>query len=47
MINGCLDKNSISTKIKDGGHFIPFAQNICRRGQDRKKRLIEIFIYTR
>jgi hypothetical protein len=25
------------TKIEDGGHFIPFDQNICRSKQDMKK----------
>jgi hypothetical protein len=27
----------ISTKIEDGGHFIPFDQNICRSKQDMEK----------
>ena len=30
--------NTVSTKIEDGGHFIPFDQNICRSKQDIKKR---------
>jgi hypothetical protein len=44
MISGCLlrdprcDVTWISTKIEDGGHFIPFDQNICRKLQDMKKR---------
>ena len=25
------------SKIEDGGHFIPFNQNICRSKQDMKK----------
>ena len=28
----------ISTKIEDGGHFIPFDQNICRSKQDMEKK---------
>jgi hypothetical protein len=30
--------NTVSTKNEDGGHFIPFDQNICRSKQDIKKR---------
>jgi hypothetical protein len=35
----CCDVTCISTKIEDGGHFIPFDQNICWSKQDMKKRL--------
>jgi hypothetical protein len=30
----------LSTKIEDGGHFIPFNQNICKSKQDMKKSII-------
>ena len=36
--DSCCDVTCISTKIEDGGHFIPFDQNICRSKQDMKKR---------
>ena len=32
----------ISTKIEDGGHFIPFDQNICRSKQDMEKNGIRV-----
>jgi hypothetical protein len=32
----------ISTKIEDGGHFIPFDQNICRSKQDMEKNDIRV-----
>jgi hypothetical protein len=37
MISGC-DMTCVSTKIEDGGHFIPFDQSICRSKQVMKKR---------
>jgi hypothetical protein len=59
MISVCPDKNiawpllwrvtCISTKNEDGGHFIPFDQNICRSKQDMKKpgkRVLYIVIYS-
>jgi hypothetical protein len=36
----------ISAKIEDGGHFIPFDQNICRSKQDMKKTVRERVLYT-
>jgi hypothetical protein len=45
----CCDVTCISTKIEDGGHFIPFDQNICRSKQDMKKpgkRVLYIVIYS-
>ena len=33
-----VDVTCISTKIEDGGHFVPFNQNIRRTKQDMKKR---------
>ena len=36
----CCDVTCISTKIEDGGHFIPFNQNICKSKQDMKKSII-------
>jgi hypothetical protein len=36
----------ISTRIEDGGHFVPFAQNICRRKQDMKKTGKKSIIYS-
>jgi hypothetical protein len=48
MISVCLDKNliawsllwraCISTKIEDGGQFIPFYENICGSKQEMRKR---------
>jgi hypothetical protein len=32
------------TKNEDGGHFIPFDQNICRSKQDMKKTVKEYHI---
>ena len=32
----CCDVH-IYTQVEDGGHFIPFNQNICRSKQDMKK----------
>jgi hypothetical protein len=40
----CCDVTCISTKIEDGGHFIPFDQNICRSKQDMKKTVKEYYI---
>ena len=34
----CCDVTCISTKNEDGGHLIPFDQNICRNKQDIKLR---------
>jgi hypothetical protein len=37
----------ISTKIEDGGHFIPINQNICRSKQDMEnngKRVLHIVL---
>ena len=34
----------ISTKSEDGGHFVPFDQNICRSKQDIKNG--KILLYT-
>jgi hypothetical protein len=31
----------ISTKIEDGGHFIPYDQNICRSKQDNMKKWLK------
>jgi hypothetical protein len=54
MISGCLDKNIAWPllwrdmhiyKIEDGGHFIPFDQNICRSKQEMKKTVKECY-YT-
>jgi hypothetical protein len=30
----------VSTKIEDGGHFIPFDQTICRSKQKNGKRVV-------
>jgi hypothetical protein len=41
LLDPCCDMTCISTKIEDGGHFIPFSQNICRscrRKQHMKKQ---------
>jgi hypothetical protein len=38
-----MDVTCISTKNEDGGHLIPFDQNICRSEEDMKKTVKEYY----
>jgi hypothetical protein len=34
----------MSTEIEDGGHFMPFDQNVCKNKQDMKKTVKKYYI---